>query len=68
MCIRDRHETAPENSGSLENTEYNSTEPGMDETIVMPAVSDVGLSNGCLLYTSIDEAVQKAKEMQEKGE
>ena len=39
-------ETAPENSGSLENTEYNSTEPGMDETIVMPAVSDVGLSNG----------------------
>ena len=40
------HETAPENSGSLENTEYNSTEPGMDETIVMPAVSDVGLSNG----------------------
>ena len=40
------HETAPENSGSLENTEYNSTEPGMDETIVMPAVSDVELSNG----------------------
>ena len=40
------HETAPENSGSLENTEYNSTEPGMDETIVMSAVSDVGLSNG----------------------
>lgn len=40
------HETAPENSGSLENTKYNSTEPGMDETIVMPAVSDVGLSNG----------------------
>ena len=40
------HETAPENSGSLENTEYNSTEPGMDETIVMTAVSDVGLSNG----------------------
>ena len=40
------HETAPENSDSLENTEYNSTEPGMDETIVMPAVSDVGLSNG----------------------
>lgn len=40
------HETVPENSGSLENTEYNSTEPGMDETIVMPAVSDVGLSNG----------------------
>jgi hypothetical protein len=40
------HETAPENSGSLENTEYNSTEPGMDKTIVMPAVSDVGLSNG----------------------
>lgn len=40
------HETAPENSGSLENTEYNSIEPGMDETIVMPAVSDVGLSNG----------------------
>ena len=40
------HETAPENSGSLENTEYNSTEPGMDETIVMPAVSDARLSNG----------------------
>ena len=40
------HETVPENSGSLENTEYNSTEHGMDETIVMPAVSDVGLSNG----------------------
>ena len=40
------HETVPENSGSLENTEYNSIEPGMDETIVMPAVSDVGLSNG----------------------
>ena len=40
------HETVPENSDSLENTEYNSTEPGMDETIVMPAVSDVGLSNG----------------------
>ena len=40
------HETAPENSGSLENTEYNSIEPGMDETIVMPAVSNVGLSNG----------------------
>jgi len=40
------HETALDNSGSLENTEYNSTEPGMDETIVMPAVSDVGLSNG----------------------
>lgn len=40
------HETAPENSDSLENPEYNSTEPGMDETIVMPAVSDVGLSNG----------------------
>ena len=39
------HETAPENSDSLENTEYNSTEPGMDETIVMPVVSDVGLSN-----------------------
>ena len=39
------HETVQENSGSLENTEYNSTEPGMDETIVMPAVSDVGLSN-----------------------
>lgn len=39
------HETAPENSGSLENTEYNSTEPGMDETIVMPAVSDGKLSN-----------------------
>lgn len=40
------HETVPENSGSLENTEYNSTEHGMDETIVMTAVSDVGLSNG----------------------
>lgn len=40
------HETVPENSDSLENPEYNSTEPGMDETIVMPAVSDVGLSNG----------------------
>lgn len=40
------HETVPENSGSLENTEYNSTEHSMDETIVMPAVSDVGLSNG----------------------
>lgn len=39
------HETAPENSGSLENTEYNSIEPGMDETIVMPAVSDGKLSN-----------------------
>ena len=39
------HETAPENSGSLENTEYNSTEPGMDETIVMPAVSDGKRSN-----------------------
>ena len=39
------HETAPENSDSLENTEYNSTESGMDETIVMPVVSDVGLSN-----------------------
>ena len=33
-------------SDSLENTEYNSTEHGMDETIVMPAVSAVGLSNG----------------------
>ena len=39
------HETVPENSGSLENTEYNSTEHGMDETIVIPAVSDVRLSN-----------------------
>ena len=39
------HETVSENSGSLENTEYNSTEHGMDETIVMTAVSDVGLSN-----------------------
>lgn len=39
------HETVPENSDSLENTEYNSTEHGMDETIVMPAASDVGLSN-----------------------
>ncbi|ETJ32544.1 hypothetical protein Q604_UNBC13001G0001, partial [human gut metagenome] len=40
------HETVLEHSGSLENTEYNSTEHGMDETIVMPAVSDVELSNG----------------------
>lgn len=40
------HETVPENSDSLENTKYNSTEHGMDETIVMTAVSDVGLSNG----------------------
>lgn len=40
------HETVPENSGSFENTEYNSIEPGMDETIVMPAVSDARLSNG----------------------
>lgn len=40
------HETVQENSDSLENTEYNSTEHGMDETIVMTAVSDVGLSNG----------------------
>lgn len=39
------HETVLEHSGSLENTEYNSTEHGMDETIVMPAVSDVELSN-----------------------
>ena len=40
------HETVPENSDSLENTEYNSTEHGTDETIVMTAGSDVGLSNG----------------------
>ena len=40
------HETVQENSDSLENTEYNSTEHGMDETIVMTAVSDVGLSKG----------------------
>lgn len=33
-------------AGESENTESNSTEHGMDETIVMPAVSDVGLSNG----------------------
>ena len=39
------HETAPENSGSLENTEYNSTEHGMDETIVMSAVSADRLQN-----------------------
>ena len=39
-------ETVQENSDSLENTEYNSTEHGMDETIVMTAVSDVGLSKG----------------------
>ena len=39
------HETAPENSGSLENTEYNSIEPGMDETIVMSAVSANRLQN-----------------------
>ena len=39
------HETVQENSDSLENTEYNSTEHGMDETIVMPAVSDGKRSN-----------------------
>lgn len=33
-------------AGESETTESNSTEHGMDETIVMPAVSDVGLSNG----------------------
>ena len=33
-------------SDSLENTESNTIEHSMDETIVMPAVSDVGLSNG----------------------
>lgn len=33
-------------AGESENTESNSTEHGMDETIVMTAVSDVGLSNG----------------------
>lgn len=33
-------------AGESENTESNSTEHGMDETIVMPAVSDVGHSNG----------------------
>lgn len=32
-------------AGEPETTESNSTEHGMDETIVMPAVSDVGLSN-----------------------
>ena len=39
------HETVQENSDSLENTEYNSTEHGMDETIVMTAVSDGKRSN-----------------------
>lgn len=39
------HETVPENSGSLENREYNSTEHGMDETIVMSAVSADRLQN-----------------------
>ncbi|MDU4877039.1 MAG: hypothetical protein E6X48_02990 [Veillonella dispar] len=39
------HETVPENSDSLENTKYNSTEHGMDETIVMPAVLDNRLQN-----------------------
>lgn len=53
---RDGNQLHVENSGtgySLalghhvgENSESNSTEHGMDETIVMPAVSDVGLSNG----------------------
>ena len=33
-------------AGESETTESNSTEHGMDETIVMTAVSDVGLSNG----------------------
>lgn len=33
-------------AGESETTDSNSTEHGMDETIVMPAVSDVGLSNG----------------------
>ena len=33
-------------AGESETTESNTTEHGMDETIVMPAVSDVGLSNG----------------------
>lgn len=33
-------------AGESETTKSNSTEHGMDETIVMPAVSDVGLSNG----------------------
>ena len=33
-------------AGESETTESNSAEHGMDETIVMPAVSDVGLSNG----------------------
>ena len=40
------HESVQENSDSLENTESNRIEHSMDETIVMPAVSDVGLSNG----------------------
>ena len=40
------HESVQENSDSLENTESNTIEHSMDETIVMPAVSDVGLSNG----------------------
>lgn len=39
------HETVQENSDSLENTEYNSTEHGMDETIVMSAVSADRLQN-----------------------
>ncbi|MFR1903858.1 MAG: LPO_1073/Vpar_1526 family protein [Veillonella sp.] len=39
------HETVQENSDSLENIEYNSTEHGMDETIVMTAVSDGKRSN-----------------------
>lgn len=33
-------------AGESETTESNSAEHGMDETIVMPAVSDVGHSNG----------------------
>lgn len=40
------HESVQENSDSLENTESNTIEHSMDETIVMPAVSDVGRSNG----------------------
>ena len=34
------HETVQVNSGSLENTESNSTEHGMDKTIVLDAVTD----------------------------
>jgi len=39
------HETAPENSGSLEKTESAPTEHSNDETIIMPAVSDGKRSN-----------------------